>query len=353
MLAYPRSLSGLRAAAIAAISVAVLSAAPSCGSSTSSNGGSTNWGTHGGSGGFGVTDVCGAENEQTSCIRDVPESISPSIECTPKVAGTAGYDGCTPNTPCGPLNGCPLERCDPLAGTVDGTYAPGPADFTPPSTDLPAAGTEMQGWMTGWFARDDGTLDRGSCALSAVRNLTGVALSSKNFGHADWCGACAEIVSRSGKRVRVQIVDQCTGCKELSLDVPSGPDTPGSMLEDANFQGAYLCSGYDGSIPIAWHIVPCEAEGGVRIQYIEGFNAFTPAIRLSNYRLNIVQLEEQSGGEWKTLPRMDDNKYFLTPRPNDNPIPIVLRMTAIDGSTINVTFPAFEPGKFYETKAQF
>ena len=101
----------------------------------------------------------------------------------------------------------------------------------------------------------------GQLQLPPVRDLTGVALSTKDFGHADWCGACAEIVSVSGKRVRVQIVDQCSGCKDLSLDVPSGPNTPGSLLSDPDLLTAYECPGYDGSLPIAWHIVPCETEG--------------------------------------------------------------------------------------------
>ena len=91
----------------------------------------------------------------------------------------------------------------------------------------------------------------------------------------------------------------------------------------------------------------------MRVAYLAGFNAWTPAIRLSNFRLNVVALEENFAGVWKTLPRQDDNKYLLTPRPTDAPTPVVLRLTAIDGATISATFPSFEPSKLYEAKAQF
>lgn len=300
-----------------------------------------------------VAGPCVPADQQISCLRTVPESIAPAISCTPKKAGSPGYDGCTPNTPCGTLNGCPLERCDPVDGVVEAIHTTGSPSFVPPATLLPPMGTEMLGRGTGWFARGDGTPDLGSCGYPAVRNLTGVALSTKNFGHADWCGACAEVVSESGRRVRVQIVDQCTGCKALSLDIPGGADTPFGLLTDPNFATGYQCAGYDGSLPISWHIVPCEVEGGILVAYLEGFSAWSPAIRLLNHRLNVVMLEEQFGGQWTTLARQDDNKYFLAARTGAAPVPVVLRVTAIDGATVTATLPAFEPGKLYEAKGQF
>lgn len=293
------------------------------------------------------------ENQQTSCTRLVPDTVSPAINCTPKKAGTSEYDGCTPNTPCGPVHGCPLEVCDGVDGSITTTYAAGNGSYVPPTTLLPAAGTEMSGRATGWFARGDGTLDQGSCAFAPVRNLTGVALATVNFGNADWCGACAEVVGISGTRVRVQIVDQCAGCHNYSLDIPGGADTPLSLLDDPDFATAYKCTGYDGSLPITWKIVPCETEGGVRVSYLDGYNKWTPAIRLLNHRLAIAMLEEQFEGQWTTLSRETDNKYILHTRSNDTTVPVILRITAIDGATITGTFPTFEPSKLYEATSQF
>jgi hypothetical protein len=213
-------------------------------------------------------------------------------------------------------------------------------------------GTEMTGRGTAWFARGDGTLDRGSCGYAAVRDLTGVALTSIDFGQADWCGACAEVVSVSGTRVRVQIVDQCAGCADRSLDLPGGTDTPFSLLDDPGFTTAYQCPGYDGSLPLAWKVVPCETEGGLRVAYLDGYNAWTPAIRLSNHRLPIAMLEEQFDGQWTTRARTTDNKYVLHTR-TDTTVPIVIRVTAVDGSTISGTFPAFVPARVYEATSQF
>lgn len=300
----------------------------------------------------GGEDRCVPEREQSSCVRQVPESVAKSIACTPKSAAS-GYDGCTANTPCGAVTGCPLERCDTPDGVVDATYTPPNPAFTPPPMSLPPVGTELHGHATAWFARGDGTLNTGSCGFVPVRNLTGVALATRNFGEADFCGACAEVVATSGKRVRVQIVDQCVGCKEYGLDIPQGVDAPYTMLDDPSIPNTYQCPGYDGSIPITWRIVPCETNGGLRVSYLEGYNKWTPAVRLSNHRLSIAQVEEQFDGKWSVLPRKGDNKYVLAPRTGDTTVPITLRVTAVDGATITATFPTFVERKLVEARAQF
>lgn len=301
----------------------------------------------------GTHDHSGNSDGPTSCLDVIDSSIMPPLDCTPPEAGSNSYDGCTHNTPCGPVYGCPLERPGQVQSSIQTVYTPPDPSFVPPTTLLPPMGASMDARATGWFTRGDGTLNTGSCAFAPVQSLYGVALSSRNFGNADWCGACAEVVGTSGKRVRVQIVDQCSGCHDQSLDIPSGPETPFSVIRDADFHNAYQCPGYDGSEPISWHIVPCEAVGGIRISYLVGYNKWTPAVRILNHRLPIVRLEEQVDNVWTTINRTQDNKYVLQSRTTNTTIPVILRITAMDGATITGTFPTFEPEKIYECTSQF
>jgi expansin (peptidoglycan-binding protein) len=305
-----------------------------------------------GSGGLvdGATPEAGGDaDDQTVCSRTVPDSVMPSIDCTPKVYGQ-GWDGCSANTPCGSVTGCLGERgVEPMQGTITTDYAPGSPDFVPPGTKLPAAGTSIDAVATGWFARGDGTLATGSCALPPVRDIMVAALSSKQFGSAEWCGACAEVVGLSGWRVRIMLIDQCTGCTDFGLDMGAGEDSPFNMIDDPSITASCRVA----SQPIRWKIVPCEVAGGVIVDYLEGFNAWTPAVRIRNYRIELVKLEERISDAWVELPRTADNKYLLTPRSSDAGGSNTLRFTAIDGARISGTFPPFEPGARWETTTQF
>ena len=91
----------------------------------------------------------------------------------------------------------------------------------------------------------------------------------------------------------------------------------------------------------------------MRVSYLDGYNEWTPAIRLLNHRLPIATLEEQFDGQWTTLSRETDNKYVLNARTGDTTIPVVIRITAVDGATITGTFPTFTPAKLYEATSQF
>lgn len=296
-----------------------------------------------------AAEVSGAVQEQV-CDRIVPEEVSPAIDCTPLSIGP-DYDGCSgANDACGPVIGCVLGRNESIEENVVVTYS-GPVEgFQPPATHLPAMGTYMDGWGTGWFGRGDGTTATGSCSLPPVRNIMAAALTSIQFGNADWCGACAEVVGSSGQRVRVQLVDQCTGCSEFSLDLGAGDDSPYELLDIQ--QNHDVCLPIGGQ-PLRWRIVPCETAGGVVVHYVPGFNRYTPAIQIRNHRLPIVKVEDFVEGVWAEVPREANNWYYVRSVGDGAARPIALRITAIDGSTIEGEFPAYEEDRDFEATAQF
>lgn len=287
----------------------------------------------------------------TVCNRVVPESVSPSIPCTPQPLGS-GYDGCSgSNTACGPVLGCVLERNESIAETISTSRAGPQAGFQPPARALPSMGTSVTGRGSAWFTRGDGTLATGSCSLPPVKDIMVAALTSQQFGNADWCGACAEVVGRSGTRVRIEIVDQCSGCAPGGLDLAAGADSPYVML---NLPGnPDTCR--DGLLPITWKIVPCEVNGGIVVHYVDGYNVYTPAIQIRNHRLPLVKFEEFYLGQWLDVPRRADNKYVLPDRTSSATVglPITIRVTAEDGSTITGTFPPFVAGGNHEASDQF
>jgi expansin len=284
------------------------------------------------------------------CDRIVPESLLPSINCTPKSVG-ADYDACSgANLACGPVTGCVLERNAAIEGNVIVTYSGPVAGYAPPATLLPAMGTYMNGKGTGWFGRNDGTTTTGSCAFPPQRNIMVAALSTRQFGDADWCGACAEVVGSSGRRVRIQIVDQCAGCEDDSLDLGAGDDSPYEMLETT--ESHPVCQPYGGQ-PIRWRVVPCETVGGIVVRYMAGFNHWTPSVRILNHRLPIAKLEDQIGGVWQEIPRQADNAYHLRSGDENPGGSIIIRITAVDGSTIQGAFPAFAENQDHEADAQF
>lgn len=310
--------------------------------------------------GGGQTETTGGEDipeEERSgavqdrvCDRIVPDDVLPTIDCTSMPIGNE-YDGCSAaNTACGSVIGCLVERNEAIEGNVEGTYT-GPVEgYQPPETLLPPMGTYMDGLATGWFGRGTGNTATGSCMLPPVRNIMAAALSSINFGEADWCGACAEVVGRSGQRVRIQIVDQCGGCPEHSLDLVAGDDSPYEMIDTTEPHAT--CEPYGGQ-PIRWRIVPCETTGGVVIHYMAGFNHYTPSIQIRNHRLPIAKVEDFVGGAWAEIPKQGINQYYLRSEDDGNPHPLVIRISAINGATIEGELPAFEAEMDYETNAQF
>jgi hypothetical protein len=317
-----------------------------------------------------------------SCTRTVPEDVASSIQCS---ADTAKPANCTAHQPCGAVTGCLLERNEAIVSMVQTTYVAGPSSYQPPaapawpgSVPIAPMGTWMHGAATGWFARPltnepqlvSGTDQPGSCGFPPSRDLMIVAISSKQFGiennlgadkdgvysYAYWCGACAELVGRSGRRVRVQVHTQCTGCPDNHIDLPASSeqdtrnDTPFAMIDDPQ-DGNNVCEG--GSQPVDWRIVPCETCGGIVLSYPDGFDRFTPAFFVDNHRIPIVKAEVKTGGSWVQVQRTSNNWFYPTRATSEINSSMEVRVIAIDGATITGAFPAYEAGKSYEASNQF
>jgi hypothetical protein len=276
---------------------------------------------------------------------------------------------------CGTMTGCALDRNIAIDGTVQTTYTAGAKDYVPPepphdsgADPISPIGTWMHAEATAWFARPNqsdaqtiaNTDQPGSCGIYS-RDLMIVAIPTPQFGQnnnpgpdvwnlAYWCGACAEVVGPSGKRVRVQVVTQRAYGDDgnyYSIDLPgnnygdSRVDTPYNLLETSD-----KCS---IGMPVDWRIVPCEVCGGIVLNYTKGYNKWTPAFRIFNHRLPIVDAYYKNAqGTWERLQRDSVNQFHTGPAD-----PMQLRIVAVDGSIIEGSFPAYESDKSYEATSQF
>lgn len=299
--------------------------------------------------------------------------VKPATKCAPQEMGVS-----PPVHRCGSMIACELGRDLAITAKVETTYTPGPADYRPPAPphDLGAdpiapMGTWNHALATAWFPRPEGTgtvndIDSVSCGTTN-RDLMIMAIPTPQFGQranagpddwnlAYWCGACAEVVGPTGKRVRVQIATQRGmdpgSTNYYSIDLPGNlypdprVDTPYSLIDD---NSQCTVNGATG-LSVDYRIVPCEVCGGVVLRYMPEFNSYIPAFRFHNHRLPIVDAYIQTAsGTWQRMQRDSVNSY----KPVNPPNPMRLRIVAIDGAVIEGAFPGYSAGKSYETTSQF
>jgi expansin (peptidoglycan-binding protein) len=163
---------------------------------------------------------------------------------------------------------------------------------------------------------------RGSCSFDPPREPPDrmiAALSSADYAHASWCGACLVVAGPLGDVV-VRVVDQCPGCRRGDLD----------LSREAFAQIAPLSA---GRTKVAWREVPCPVAGPVVYQVKPGSNPQWTAIQLRNHRHRIARLEARdASGVYHAIARTDDN-YFVAPG-GLGPGPYALRVSDVHGHAL-------------------
>lgn len=123
------------------------------------------------------------------------------------------------------------------------------------------------------------------------------AMNAKQYGMADYCGACVQITGPKGI-VKVHIIDQCPECAFGDIDLsPEAFD--------------YLAPRIDGRIPISWHVVPCQTSNSIQYYFKEGSSQYWTAVQVRNHRNPIAKFEYKNANNiFITVPRLDYN-YFV------------------------------------------
>ncbi|MBN2672998.1 MAG: hypothetical protein JXX29_15050, partial [Deltaproteobacteria bacterium] len=104
---------------------------------------------------------------------------------------------------------------------------------------------------------------------------------------------------------------------------------------------------------MTWQLVKCQDTGKIQYQYSAGANPWWTAVWVRNSRIPIEKVEVLSDThtDWYTLTREVDGSYTCDDGFGQGEFTI--KVTAIDGQTIEDTFSAFTAGQIAESSGQF
>lgn len=224
-----------------------------------------------------------------------------------------------------------------VAALLPLVVACGPTVPDDPTEALRAFHQTQEGLIT--FYDADGT---GNCLYDASpQDMDVAAMNIGQFLGSAVCGSCVEIDGPKGT-LRVRIVDSCPDCPLLGhLD-----------LSAEAFEK--LANPIDGRVKVRWRMVSCDnVVGPVRYRFKEGSNPYWAGIQVFNHRQPVTKLEYWKEGAWVTVKRESYN-YFVAPKGMGTG-PIKVRVTGLDGQTLEDTFPGPEAdnSKIFEGTAQF
>jgi expansin (peptidoglycan-binding protein) len=179
----------------------------------------------------------------------------------------------------------------------------------------------------------------GHCGYDkSPEDMNVAAMNAPQFAGTAVCGSCAEVQGPKGTVV-VRIVDSCPECKEGHLD----------LSREAFGQIANMV---DGRVQTQWRLVSCPVTGPVRYRVKEGSSQWWTAIQVRNHRLPVTKLEWLKAGTWVEAKRDPDSNYFTEPKGMGTGS-FKVRITAMDGQTLEDTLPSTEPSRIYDGAAQF
>jgi expansin (peptidoglycan-binding protein) len=225
---------------------------------------------------------------------------------------------------CGGTGG---EASSPAAGRVDGgPSGPGPA--------TPFGAVVEDGLITYYDATG-----AGACGYDpSPTDLDVVALDSRQYQNAAWCGACVKVDGPKGS-VTVRVVDECPTCdSEKHLDLSRSAFAKVADLEL-------------GRVKVKWQFVSCPVSGPVAFKFKEGSNEWWTAIQVRNHRLPIKSVEANVSGTWRALERVSYGYFVADPGLGKGPYE--LRVTAIDGKVLTESGVGFVEGGVVSGKGQF
>jgi expansin (peptidoglycan-binding protein) len=205
---------------------------------------------------------------------------------------------------------------------------------TPSAEDLVALGEFQEGIATFYDATG-----AGHCGFDkSPEDMNVAAMNAPQFAGSAVCGSCAEVEGPKGTVV-VRIVDSCPECGPGHLD----------LSREAFAQIANMV---DGRVQTQWRLVSCPVAGPVRYRVKEGSSQWWTAIQVRNHRLPVTKLEWQKSGAWVEARREAASNYFTEPNGMGTG-PIKVRITAMDGQTLEDTIPSSQGDRIYEGAAQF
>ena len=195
-------------------------------------------------------------------------------------------------------------------------------------------GKEIDGIAT--FYDADGT---GNCGYDRSADLMVAAIDMPQYDGSNACGTCVTVKGPKGT-VTVQIVDSCPPCDNNHLD-----------LSAEAF--AKIADPVDGRVPIKWQTVACGIQGPVAFHFKEGSSQYWTAIQIRNHKLPVKKLEYKRDGSYVDMPRENYNYFVAENGVGEQPGGLELRLTAVDGQTLEQKLDGVADNATVEGSAQF
>lgn len=254
------------------------------------------------------------------------------------------------NAQAAPSDGAAAVTTGSSAATTPGSSAESSGTATPASPTTPDSaeapiGSPSNSAPIGALRSGEGTYHvgtdgSGACEYGASPdNLMVAAINGPEYLASAACGTFIRATGPKGT-VTVRIVDYCPECKAGDIDF---------SVEAF----AKIATAPPGRIPISWQVVPGDIDGPIRLRYREGSSRSWVAIQVRNHRLPITKLEVLPNGEsdWRDAPRQSWNYFVVQGKVASGPIRV--RVTAIDGQTLEEILPEPQGALEIDGRGQF
>jgi len=182
-----------------------------------------------------------------------------------------------------------------------------------------------------------------SCAPypKSIQQLEGEMLAGLELTHngeGQLCDACVSITTEAGKTLVVRVIT--TGVTtENSIDLS---EPAFEILDSGEYPRA-----------MSWQVVKCPNTGHIYYQFQTGANEWWTSLWVRNIRIPIqkVEVKSQNHNDWHALTLGSDGTF--TDASGFGAGSFTIRVTSIDGQTVEDTFSAFNPGDLLESISQF
>lgn len=177
---------------------------------------------------------------------------------------------------------------------------------------------------------------------SEVQQLEGVLLAGVEASHSamgELCDACIRIDAANGNSVIARVVTY-------------GQTTPNSV--DLSPQAYEMLDAGEYPRAMTWQVTACPDTGKLHYQFQTGANEWWSSLWIRNPRIAVAKVEVMSANhaEWFELQRAGDGTF--TDAGGFGAGPFTLRVTALDGQTLEDTFEgAFPVGQLIASSGQF
>ena len=166
--------------------------------------------------------------------------------------------------------------------------------------------------------------------------LAGLELTHNGDGQL--CDACVQLNAETGKSIVARVIT-------------TGVTTPNSI--DLSPQAFEALDSGEYPRAMTWQVVKCPDTGNVYYQFQTEANIWWTSLWVRNTRIPVQSVEVRSGNHstWYSLQRGSDGTYTDAGGFGDGSF--TLRVTAVDGQTVEDTFTTLEPGSLVESGSNF